>query len=219
MKAVIFDFNGTMVFDSPYHKIAWQKITKKYLGKEITEEEYLSFLGFVNEQMIYSIMPNVSPEENKKISLEKEAMYRDVASKDENYKLVNGLEEYLDYLKEKNMKITVSSASIKDNIDFFVRFFKLEKWMNKDHITYDDGIHPNKESMYRQAANNLDVEMKDCIIFEDSISGVTNAKKAGAGMIIGIGNHKDLVPYVNDGTIAFIIDDFTDSRIKDIIKK
>ena len=36
------------------------------------------------------------------------------------YKMVEGLSDYLDYLKAKNIPFTIASASIKENMDFFV---------------------------------------------------------------------------------------------------
>ena len=39
--------------------------------------------------------------------------------------------------------MTICSASIKDNIDFFISSFHLDRWFDVDKIMYDDGIHLN----------------------------------------------------------------------------
>ena len=39
MKGIIFDFNGTMVFDEKFHTIAWEEFLEKRIGRKVTQEE------------------------------------------------------------------------------------------------------------------------------------------------------------------------------------
>ncbi|MEG0275296.1 MAG: HAD family phosphatase, partial [Longicatena sp.] len=52
VKGVLFDFNGTMVFDSPQHKKAWGVFSKKYRGIDISEEEMEQMHGRTNKTII-----------------------------------------------------------------------------------------------------------------------------------------------------------------------
>ena len=38
-KAVIFDFNGTLFYDTPFHNIAWQRVIKEITGRDLDDEE------------------------------------------------------------------------------------------------------------------------------------------------------------------------------------
>ncbi|MDL2276681.1 HAD family phosphatase, partial [Breznakia sp. OttesenSCG-928-G09] len=168
--------------------------------------------GKTNEKII-SYLIDTDFETNKIISLKKEQLYRELVKKEEAGELVDGLREFLDYLKEQNIPITIASASIKENIDFFYSFFNLETWFKKEDIVFDDGTHKNKITMFKKAADHMGVNIKDCIVFEDSISGIKYAKEAGCTQIIGI--HKTLS--ISDAVLT--IRDFKDQRIYTLIKE
>jgi len=219
MKAIIFDFNGTMVFDGIYHDQAWKAFSKRIRGFELSDDELNHKIhGTVNEKIIEYLKPGVCKEENKQLSLEKEALYREMCVQDkENYKMVNGLKEYLDYLKAKEIPFTIASASIKENMDFFVEVFELEKWIKKEMIVYNDETHIDKKSMFLEAASRLGVDIKDCIIFEDSFTGVKCAKEIGCKKIIAIPLDKYRKEFENIDEVIFTIKDYTDQRLMEVI--
>ena len=219
MKAVIFDFNGTMVFDGIYHDQAWKKFSKRIRGYELSDDELNHKIhGTVNEKIIEYLKPGVCKEENKQLSLEKEALYREMCLQDkDNYKMVEGLSDYLDYLKAKNIPFTIASASIKENMDFFVEVFGLEKWIKKDTIVYNDETHIDKKSMFLEAASRLKVDIKDCIIFEDSFTGVKCAKEIGCKMIVAIPLDIYREEFEKMNEVVFTIQDYTDQRLMEVI--
>jgi len=219
MKAIIFDFNGTMVFDGIYHDQAWKAFSKRIRGFELSDDELNHKIhGTVNEKIIEYLKPGVCKEENKQLSLEKEALYREMCVQDkENYKMVNGLKEYLDYLKAKEIPFTIASASIKENMDFFVEVFELEKWIKKEMIVYNDETHIDKKSMFLEAASRLGVDIKDCIIFEDSFTGVKCAKEIGCNKIVAIPLDMYRKEFENIDGVIFTIKDYTDQRLMEVI--
>lgn len=219
MKAIIFDFNGTMVFDSPYHDQAWKRFSKKIRGSEITEEELARNVhGKVNEKIIEYLKPGVDKETSTTLSLEKEALYREMCKNDaEHYTLVAGLEEFLNTLKDKGIAMNIASASIKENIDFFVETFHLANWIDPSIIVYDDGSYENKIEMFKDAAKRMNVKIEDCIVFEDSFSGVQFAKEAGVKTIIAIPNQDHKEEFENNEAVAFTIKDFKDKRIWEVL--
>lgn len=42
--------------------------------------------------------------------------------------------------------------------------------------------------MFKDAAKMLNTEIEDCIIFEDSKTGIGYAKEIGTGLVVGIGD-------------------------------
>ena len=52
----------------------------------------------------------------------------------ENLHLADGVEEFLDYLKENNIPRTIATMSEKDNVDFYIENFQLAKWFDIDKI-------------------------------------------------------------------------------------
>ena len=104
----------------------------------------------------------------------------------ENFHLVDGAVEFFDELKATGIPFTIASASIKANIDFFVREFGLEKWINPNNIIYDDGSYKSKVTMFLDAAEKLGVNIKECMIIEDSVSGIQSGYLAGCRNIVVI---------------------------------
>ena len=78
--------------------------------------------------------------------------------------------------------------SDKDNVDFFIEVFNLEKWFDLEQIVYDNGNIPGKPApdIYLKAAENIGLAPKDCIVVEDALSGIKAAENAGIGNIIAI---------------------------------
>lgn len=211
--AIIFDFNGTMIFDGYLHDEAWKSITKELRGTPLSDEELQQHMhGVVNEKIIEYLIKDVDSQQNKCLSQYKEHVYRNMVEEHE-LTLVEGLPEFLDYLKENNIPMTIASASIKENIDFFYDFFELERWFDREDIVYDDGTHENKITMFQKAADILDTPIENCIVFEDSQSGIRFAKEAGVTAIVSVRNDKN-----NNDTIM-TIQDFTNPDIYKLIHK
>ena len=186
-KGVIFDFNGTLFFDSEKHVLAWGKMAEELRGFGIgLEEMQAHFYGVPNNRAIeYILQKECAEEELTKYSELKEAYYRDFCREDEeSFHLVAGCHEFFDKLKEENIPFTIASASIKPNIDFFVESFELAKWFEPEKIVYDDGSFANKVKMFQYAAEVIGVPIEECLIFEDSDSGIRDAHKAGCKNII-----------------------------------
>ena len=148
-KGLLFDFNGTMFFDSEKHKEAWDVFSQKYRGCPISDYELDHTHGKTNKKIIELLLGDMRDEESEKLSKAKEALYRECCINDPKmFHLVDGLEDVLDNLKELQIPMTICSASIKDNIDFFISSFHLDRWFDIDKIIYDDGTHVDKISMF-----------------------------------------------------------------------
>ena len=186
-KGVIFDFNGTLFFDDDKHVLAWNKISMMLRGRYVDKDElYNQFHGTPNhENILYLTNNKVSEEEVQKYSLLKEKYYREYCQKDTlNFHLVNGAKEYFDYLRKKGIPFTIASASIKENIDFFIESFHLEKWIDPQTIVYDNGCYQNKIQMFKDASHHLGVNICDIRVYEDSLSGIQCAYEAGVREIV-----------------------------------
>ncbi len=181
---IIFDFNGTLLFDTDLHVKAWDTIAKKLHKGPITYETIVrNYWGLANEELLRKLTDNIySDQKYQQLSQEKEALYRQYVCENKQYQLVDGVIDFFNYLKNNNIPFTIASASIKENIDFYVTHFKLKKWIDPAMIVYDNGQYKNKEEMYAQAIKILNLK-KPYLIFEDSINGIKSALKTGADVI------------------------------------
>lgn len=212
-KGIIFDFNGTLYWDSAMHKRAWREFSKIIRGTEFSDEEMvLHMFGRTNEEIIeYAIGKKPEPEMVEKYGNEKEALYRKRAENDkENFHLAKGAVEFLDFLKQNNIPRTIATMSDKTNVDFYFEHFDLGKWFNIDKVVYADGIVPSKPApdIYQIASKNLGLEPQDCIVVEDAISGIKSAQSAGIGKIIAICSEEPYEFYTSMSEVSEIIRDF-----------
>lgn len=209
VKAVIFDFNGTLLDDGFIHKKIWEEMFIKISGKELSSTIKKQIYGNMNKQLIESlasiINKTIDEKENDELSKEKERKYREYIINNNYTKMINGAKKLLDYLKNNNYKIALCTASIKENVDFFYETYQLDRWFNKKETVYDDGNYKDKTLMYQKSAEILGVDIKDCLIFEDSKNGIDGAIAAGFKKIIKVNTNKD--NYIKDEIIQ-IIEDF-----------
>ena len=211
MEGVIFDFNGTLFFDNPKHILAWSRISHDIRHRGISEEELHEHINGVPNNKVIAYMYNgeCTKEEVQKYSELKEAYYREFCREDtESFHLVKGAEQYFEFLKKKHIPFTIASASIKPNIDFFVESFHLDTWMDPSAIVYDDGTYENKVAMFKKAAHILHVDIADCMIIEDSISGIQSAYQAGCHHIVVVDSANKKEEYEKLPGVVKVIDSF-----------
>jgi HAD superfamily hydrolase (TIGR01509 family) len=212
-KGIIFDFNGTLYWDSHLHKQAWREYSKILRGTMFSDEEMVKYMfGRTNEQIIrYAIGKQPTPEMVAEYGDEKEELYRQMCLKDkEHFHLAKGAVEFLDFLKENGIPRTIATMSDKTNVDFFIEHFHLEKWFEIDKIVYSDGIIPGKPApdIYQIAAEKLGLQPKECIVVEDALSGIKAAEDAGIGKIVAICSEEPPELYENIPAVTGIIKDF-----------
>ncbi len=212
-KGIIFDFNGTLYWDSALHKQAWREYSKILRGEMFTDEEMVKHMfGRTNEEIIrYAIKKQPSAEMVKKIGDEKEELYRQMSLKNkENLHLAKGAVEFLDFLKKNDIPRTIATMSDKNNVDFYFETFNLSKWFDIENVVYADGIVPSKPApdIYQIAANNLKLKPQDCIVIEDALSGIESANAAGIGKIIAICSEESPELYEKIPCVSGIINDF-----------
>lgn len=180
---VIFDFNGTLFFDTKYHVLAWNEISMELCGRRVTEEIMdKEISGVPNVEVVLKMKPELTREEAEAYSKKKEELYRGFVQKAPGGEhLVRGAEELFGLLGEKGIPFTIASASIIENIRFFVSYFHLDRWLDPALIVYDDGSYADKVNMFLEAKKRIRADR--ILIFEDSLSGIQCAGKIGADVI------------------------------------
>ena len=184
MKGIIFDFNGTLFWDSALHYEAWREYSAMLRETPFTDNEMRDkMLGHTNADIIeYLIGRKPSDELVEKYGKEKEAVYRRrCLLNPDKFKLAPGAIALLDYLKKNNIPRTIATMSEWDNVKFYIKEFRLENWFDLDKIVYSDGAIPGKPApdIFLIAAKKLNLEPKECIAAEDATAGILSAVNAG----------------------------------------
>ena len=131
VKAFLFDLNGTMINDMPYHITAWHRILNA-LGANISMEKMKEECYGKNHELIERILPGKFSEEEKvKMSFEKERVYQQEFRP--NLKLIDGLSDFIKDAHAAGIKLGIGSAAIMFNIDFVLDGLALRKYFDTSH--------------------------------------------------------------------------------------
>jgi len=181
-KAFLFDLNGTMINDMPYHIKAWHRIVNN-LGAKLSLEQVKHECYGKNEEVLERIFPGRYTEEEKsKIGFEKEKQYQ--VEFRPHLRLIKGLDDLLKVSCERGIKMGIGSAAIMFNIDFVLDGLQIRKYFDSI-VSADDVVHskPDPET-YIKCADGLNTDYKDCLVFEDAPKGAESAQNAGMDCVI-----------------------------------
>ncbi|NLD58567.1 MAG: HAD family phosphatase [Clostridiales bacterium] len=219
MKAIVFDFNGTMFLDGEKHRRAWGEFLERRLGRAIGEQEFLKYAwGPTNDRVLRHFFgEQLTADEIDALGEEKEAIYRRICLEEpETLKLTAGLPEFLDKLREGGVPMAIATGAGIANLRFYFETFGLSRWFPPDRVIYDDGRLPGKPdpAIYIAACALLCVEPKDCTVFEDSLAGIESARAAGIGEIVALATSMPAEALKKMPGVARAIRDFREFSIQ-----
>ncbi len=211
-KTLIFDFNGTMLLDTPLHKRAYAEFLSARIGRPIEEAEFdRHIIGRDNATILRHYFGPLTTAQVFALAEEKEAEYRrQCLLSPEIFHLTDGLEEFLDYLTAEGFRMTIATGAPRENLDFYLSHLGIARWFDPALIVYDDGSYPGKPEpdIYRLAMQRLGASPEACIVFEDSLPGVMSAHAAGIETVIAVSESDDPSRYASVGGVTRIIADF-----------
>ena len=217
---VIFDFNGTMFFDSDKHVKAWVEFTEELIGREITTKEKRVYVSNKSGREIieHFLGYEISDDMYEQFSEEKEGIYRRLCNDDkENLKLAPGLEQFLDFLTENNVPRTIASVAPLSNMMYYFETFDLYRWFDTDKIVYHDKRLRDKPfpDLYLVACKMINMPPEKCLVFEDSSIGITAAQNAGIKHIVAIDGDNPSLSIDGFDYVHGMVENFT--RLEEVL--
>lgn len=192
INACIFDLDGVLVDTAVYHYKAWRRLANE-LGFDFTEEENEELKGVNRLKSLELILSwggvQQTSEEIELLAQKKNEWYLEMIETMQPEELLPGSREFLEELKAKGIKIALGSASKnakiildKTNISHFF-----------DAIVDGNMVKASKPDpeVFLLGAKLLNMDPKECVVFEDAISGI-EAAIAGGMKVIGVGEKEVL---------------------------
>ena len=207
---VIFDFNGTLFWDTPLHNKAWD-LFLAYHRITISDEQKNRVLHGKHNQEILKMLfdQDLTLEEINIFISEKENIYQKMV-RETGLKLAPGVEDFLDFLYGQGVRFTIATASGIENVSFYFEYLDLARWFDISKVVFNNGRIKSKPDpeIYLLAAEGLHLLPADCLVFEDARAGITAARRAGAGRIVALVTtlSRDILETQTEADV--IIDDF-----------
>ncbi len=216
-KAFLFDLNGTMIDDMAYHARAWADILNNDLGAGLTAEEVKAQMYGKNDELLERVFGagHFTREQMRAISIEKEKRYQQIFLPE--LKLINGLEGFLKDACEHHILMAIGSAAIPFNINFVLDNLHVRHYFQAIVSADDVAVSKPDPETYLKAAQLLQVDPPDCLVFEDAPKGVEAALNAGMPAVVITTMHEkhEFDQYDN---IPFFIQDYNDPRLQELYR-
>ena len=212
VRGCIFDFNGTLLFDTPAHADAWRAFLLEE-GVAVTDADIQKHIqGRPNPDILRHFLGELTDQEILTCSKRKEEKYRAVClQKNDWFRLVDGVPEMFDRLRAEEVPFTIATSSQWDNVSFYFEHLGLDRWFTPETLVFDDGKMRGKPApdIYLRAMALIGCRPEECAVFEDSLSGIQAGRAAGAGWIIAVDSDLDREKLLRVEGVSRVISNFT----------
>lgn len=173
MKAIIFDFDGTLANTLPICFYAFQRVFKEFDNKDLTSEEIKEMFGPSETGIIRNNLSNPNKEEAIEFFYEKYSeLHRSLV--ENNPEIL----ELLKSLKEIDIKLGIFTGKAKRSLDISLKALDMEGMFDVI-ITGDDVVNPKPDSEgLLKALSLLGVKNSEAIFVGDSDADIIAGVKA-----------------------------------------
>lgn len=184
---IIFDLDGVVLDSNPVHEVAWAQYLEK-MGVTMPPKFSEQMYGKRNDQILSELFPEMPSDEVKSHSEAKEALFRELMAPQFEERLTRGLREFL--LENADRPVGLGTNAEQANVDFALETAGIRKYFR---VEVNGWMVPHAKpapDIYLRVASQLGLAPRNCIIFEDSFSGVAAGLAAGARVVGVTSTHK-----------------------------
>jgi len=200
--AVIFDMDGVICHTNPYHSIAFREFFSVRDLAPSDEDFAQHMFGKSNSYILSHFLQRpIAGAELLQMEEEKEGLFRKIY--EPHVEPINGIVEFISDLKQHAVLVGVATSAPRANLDLIFSKVPLRDQLGSILASEDVNRHKPDPEVYLTSARNLSVSPAQCVVFEDSFSGVTAGLNAGMKVVGVLTSHtkEELPPcdlYIND---------------------
>ncbi len=187
IKGAIFDMDGTLIDSLTFWNYFWRNVGKDFFNNENfrpAEEVDKKCRTFRLEDSAKYIHKVYSVGKDDKEAI----LYLTNSLK--NYYinevgLKSGAYEFLEYLYNNNVKIVIATATSRPLVEIIVKKLNIDKFISNIYTCDEVGIGKESPKIFLHTLRQMNLNIKDVIVFEDSYLAVQSAKSVGF-KVVGI---------------------------------
>jgi beta-phosphoglucomutase len=209
--ALLFDMDGVILDSNPTHREAWRLYNRGF-GIETDEAMQQRMYGKRNDEIVRDFFgAGLAPEQVAAHGAAKESLYRQMMAAHLTQSLVPGVTDLLQ--NHNGTSAGLATNAERANVDFLLDGVLIADIPLRNYFqAVVDGqqvsrAKPHPE-IYLRVAELLGAEPRNCIVFEDSHSGVQAARAAGARVVALRTTHKAFK------NVELSVDDFRSPELK-----
>ncbi|ALL05018.1 haloacid dehalogenase [Pedobacter sp. PACM 27299] len=200
--AVIFDMDGVICHTNPYHSLAFRDFfALRNLAP--TEAEFAQHMYGKSNSYIFSHFFNrpITGAELLELEAEKEGLFRKIYK--DHIEPIAGIVEFISDLENHGVKLGVATSAPYANLELILSKVDIRSKLGSILASEDVKKHKPDPEVYLSSAKNLGVTPEQCLVFEDSYSGISAALNAGMRVVGVLTSHAiEELPkcdlYIND---------------------
>lgn len=180
----LFDWDGVIIDSSRHHEESWERLGKEE-GKALPEGHFKAGFGRKNEFIIPELLRWTKEEpEIRRISLRKEALYREVVA-EWGVEALPGVKTWLERLRDAGVPCAIGSSTHRANIDLSLGLIGLAPFFSGIVTAEDVSRGKPDPEVFLTAAKRIDRAPDRCVVFEDAFVGI-EAAHAGGMRVVGV---------------------------------
>jgi len=195
IKGCIFDLDGVIVDTAKYHYIAWRELAHE-LGFLFTEKDNERLKGVSRMKSLEILLEvggmSFSESRKKALAEKKNKRYVELINQLTPEDILPGARLFIENLKTKNIKTALGSAS-KNAMTILNKLEITNLFESIIDGTKVSKAKPDPE-VFLKAAQELDLNPEECIVFEDAQAGIEAAKN-GKMWAVAVGKPENLSGY------------------------
>ncbi len=176
---IIFDMDGVLINSNAAHLASWKKIAAQD-GVSFSDEVFWKTFGMTSEYIVEKYWGNTTLT-TKQISAivdRKETAFRE--SVKEFIQPIEGSVDFVRFLLKKGYKMAVGSSAPRVNVEYVLDWLEIRDCFNECVVAGDE-VKQGKPApdIFLTAAKKLNTTPENCVVIDDSRSGVNAGKNAG----------------------------------------
>lgn len=177
-RAIIFDMDGLMIETEHLQSQAYEQVLRSYrVNPEFNNEGVVHRVGISGVDNFTFLKQKYNIDESIEILLDKkQTIYRAILSN--NIVPKPGLLSLLETMKNAGLKLAVASSSSLEDIMFVLKHIGITDAFEVVVSGENVAQHKPAPDIFIEVARQLNVRPEDCVVLEDSQSGVEAAKAA-----------------------------------------